>query len=162
MTAGGRGVIESDHCAPSGRAGGAPPPVMIAPPFAGHPRRRRGTGNVRRSLAAWLIVGAAVAGGCGRPGVKPRVIAVRVDPIQEVRSILSRYAHGEPLASEAADFDRLVEGVKVVSAQRGEILERGLAALAAPGADVPGEARTLLAALGIAVEGPPVPGGPQP
>lgn len=160
MTAGGRGVIESDHGASSGRAGGAPPPVMIAPPFAGYPRRCRGTG--RRSLAAWLSVGVAVAGGCGRPGVKPRVIAVRVDPLQEVRSILSRYAHGEPLASEAADFDRLVEGVKVVSAQRGEILERGLAALAAPGADVPGEARALLAALGIAVERPPEPGGPQP
>lgn len=153
-------MIESDHGPIPRRAGGAPPAVMIAPPFAGPPRRWRGTG--RRSLAAWLIVNAALAGGCGRPGVKPRVIAVRVAPLQEVRSILSRYAQGEPLASEAADFDRLVKGVKVVSARRGEILERGLAALVAPGADVPGEARTLLAALGITVEGPPVPRGLKP
>ena len=64
--------------------------------------------------------------GCG--GVKEERIKVSVsnDPLEQPRSLLKRYADGQPLGSEATMFSSMVESVKKSDPKRGEVLETGL------------------------------------
>lgn len=63
--------------------------------------------------------------GCG--GVREEQIQIRTsdDPLTFPRSLLERYAKGEPLGSESTGFAKLAEDVKKVDKGRGEILEAG-------------------------------------
>lgn len=64
--------------------------------------------------------------GCG--GVKEERIKVSVsnDPLEQPRSLLKRYADGQPLGSEATMFANMIDFVKKTDPKRGEVLEAGL------------------------------------
>lgn len=74
--------------------------------------------------------------GCGG-AVKEQQIEVQAanDPLFEPRSILQRYAEGQPLGSEAESFPMLVEAVRKVDADRAGVLDQGFQDLlkASPG-----------------------------
>lgn len=63
----------------------------------------------------------------GCDGVKEEQIQVKTsnDPLTFPRTLLEKYAKGEPLGSESTSFARLAEDVKKVDKGRGEILEAG-------------------------------------
>jgi hypothetical protein len=119
-----------------------------------------GPWSVVRGSWSWSIVALgmiACAGGlagCSQATVKPKVIEVKVDPLVQVRSTLENYAKGQPLSSEVTGFDQMVANVKAVSAEKAAILEKGLAEIKKPGADVKGKAKALLAELGLGAEKP--------
>lgn len=74
------------------------------------------------AIVAVTLTGLAVVG-CGQSGPGERQIEVREpDKIDEVKSVLSRYAEGQPLGSEADDFDRLIEGVRETDPKKADML----------------------------------------
>jgi hypothetical protein len=77
------------------------------------------------------VVFAAAVGfaGCGPPrNVKEETIEVRQQAaLDRARKMLENYAKGQPLGSEVTAFPSLVEDVKKEDAERGQILEQGLA-----------------------------------
>lgn len=68
--------------------------------------------------------------GCGST-VQEKQIEVKVtsDPLLMPRSILQRYAEGQPLGSETTSFPKMVEDVKAVDPAKADILEKGLVAM---------------------------------
>lgn len=74
------------------------------------------TGLVRLTVLAAVVSG---AGGCG-PHVKTKVIAIKPDPVGEVRSMLQAYAAGQPVSSEAGGYDDLVARLRAVDAAKGD------------------------------------------
>ena len=86
----------------------------------------------RRSLRSFgLIVFLAPSlsfTGCGGGGVREEVIEIRpaVDHLATVKSILQRYARGEPMGSEAATFDSVVAEVEKVNPEQAKIVDEGL------------------------------------
>jgi hypothetical protein len=87
--------------------------------------------------------------GCS-PGVREESIEVKAsnDPLTVPRTILKRYADGEPIGSESTSFPKLVEDVRKVDATRADVLEKGLADLQKAGAGArPEMAKGLLAKL---------------
>ncbi len=93
-------------------------------------------------LAVWLA-------GCGPTGVKEQDIEVKAsnDPLNEPRSVLKRYADGQPLGSEVTTFPYMVEQVKKADPQRGEVLEKGLADIQKSPAERSAKAKELLKKL---------------
>ena len=74
--------------------------------------------------------------GCGRPVQEQRIeVQTANDPLFEPRSILQRYADGQPLGSEAASFPTLVEAVRKIDPDRAAVLDQGFQDLlrASPG-----------------------------
>lgn len=53
-------------------------------------------------------------------------INVKADPVGEARAVLQRYADGQPLASEASSFPKLIERVKAANAEQGATVEKAL------------------------------------
>jgi hypothetical protein len=81
-----------------------------------------------------LLIGSSLIG-CG--GVKEERIKVSVsnDPLEQPRSLLKRYADGQPLGSEATMFASMIDSVKKTDPKRGEVLEAGLKKLQEATAD---------------------------
>lgn len=100
-------------------------------------------------LLAGLVL-TVLATGCGDERRKEEQIDVKTanDPLHAPRSILQRYAAGQPLGSEATSFPHMVEEVRKVDPNRAAILEKGLEEIqkAAPAARR-GKAKELLAKL---------------
>jgi hypothetical protein len=73
------------------------------------------------ALAVFLV-------GCSS-GVREENIEVKAsnDPLNAPRSILQRYAEGQPLGSETTSFAKMVEDVRKVDPARADVLEKGLA-----------------------------------
>lgn len=73
--------------------------------------------------AAWMMI----AAGCGG-GVPEQQIEVKAanDPLHVPRSVLERYAQGQPLGSEVTSFPGMVEAVRKTDPARADILEAGL------------------------------------
>ena len=64
--------------------------------------------------------------GCAR-GPREKVIPIPAgDPLANARSVLQRYAEGQPVASEATSFPHFVEDLRKVDPARADILEKGL------------------------------------
>lgn len=87
--------------------------------------------------------------GCGG-AVKEETIQVKAanDPLHLPKSILQRYAEGQPLGSEVSSFPAMVETLRKVDKERAEILEKGLEDLQkASDSQRPVKARELLGKL---------------
>lgn len=88
--------------------------------------------------------------GCGHGGVKEEKIQVKStnDPLHVPKSILQRYADGQPFGSEVSSFPAMVETVRKVDKERAEILEKGLEDLQKSSeGERPAKAKELLAKL---------------
>ncbi len=87
--------------------------------------------------------------GCGGPR-EESISVVKHDPLANVRSTLLNYANGQPLTSEAASFESLVEEVRSIDLQKAEILESGLQDLMTrSGASLRSKAKELMSKLGL-------------
>lgn len=75
-------------------------------------------------------------GGEGRVKVESIEVSANNDPLNEPRSILKRYADGQPLGSEVTSFDYHVKQVREKDPARADVLEKGFKELqeAAPSA----------------------------
>jgi hypothetical protein len=71
------------------------------------------------------LVGAIGCGTAGTPKVQT-VQAPAPDPTARVKALLTNYANGAPVTSEAASFDQLAAQVKEKDAAKGDIVEKGL------------------------------------
>ena len=97
-----------------------------------------------------LLAGVALVALSGCLGsVKEEAIEVKAsnDPLHEPRSILQRYAAGQPLGSEVTDFPRLVENVRKTDPARADVLEKGLADIQKAPASRAARAKELLKQL---------------
>src|SRR5437868_1847109 len=84
--------------------------------------------------------------GCGMSGT-PKVETVQSpapDPMARVKTMLTNYANGAPVTSEAASFEDLAAQVKAKDAAKGEIVEKGLADIKAHPASAKIKAGELL------------------
>ena len=110
--------------------------------------------GVGRGMVVAIGVSALGAGlaGCSQATVKPKMIEIKVDPMVQVRNTLENYAKGQALSSEVTGFEQMVANVKTVSAEKAAILEKGLAEIQKPGADIKAKAKALLGQLGISAE----------
>jgi hypothetical protein len=109
--------------------------------------------GVNAAFIASLVIGvAAGTAGCSQQTIKPTKIEIKVDPMVQVTNTLQGYAKGQTLGSEVTSYDFMVSSVKAVSPEKGAILEKGLAEIKKPGADVKGKAKALLAELGLSAE----------
>jgi hypothetical protein len=70
---------------------------------------------------------AATALGCGER-VKERQIEVKTagDPLFLPKSVLQRYADGQPLGSEVTSFANMVETLRKADAAKADVLQKGL------------------------------------
>lgn len=98
-----------------------------------------------------LLLGAvltALALGCtgGRKAENIDVQAAN-DPLAQPRTILERYAKGEPLGSEVSSFPFMVEEVRKVDKDRADILEKGFAEIQKAPSTRAATARELLKKL---------------
>lgn len=102
----------------------------------------------RCGLVAWCCLFAII--GCGHGGVKVEQIEVKAsnDPLHLPRSILQRYAEGQPFGSEVSSFPAMVETLRKVDKDRADVLEQGLDELQkASESERPAKAKELLAKL---------------
>jgi hypothetical protein len=91
--------------------------------------------------------------GCGG-GVKEEAIQVKpIDPMDQVKQTLDRYAKGEPITSEVTSFDYMVNQLREKDAAKADILQKGLDELKDPKkttkAQLPGKAKDLMSKLGL-------------
>lgn len=98
-----------------------------------------------------LLAGAALLApvGCFSP-VEEKQITVKAsnDPLFYPRSVLQRYANGQPMGSEVTGFPAMVAELRKTDAKRADILEKGLADLqAAPASGRKAIAKDLLTQL---------------
>jgi hypothetical protein len=82
----------------------------------------------RFSRAGAALAVALAAFGCSPRAAHERDIPVKAenDPLAEARTILQRYASGQPMSSEVTTFPQLVENVRAKDPQRADVLEKGL------------------------------------
>ena len=102
----------------------------------------------RRQFIVACIAALAVPLGCNRG--TPRVESVQApapDPIAEAKAILTNYAKGMPVTSEAESFPDLAKRVKEKDAAKGELLDKGLQAIKANPASARAKATELLKKL---------------
>src|SRR5262245_14474669 len=88
-------------------------------------------------IHVWMAVVFAAAFGCSG-GPQEKVIPIPAgDPLANARSVVQRYAEGQPVASEVTAFPHFVEDLRKVDPERADILEKGLNDIQAnPGARV--------------------------
>ena len=104
-----------------------------------------------RKLAAGLVVAGLLAtlGGCS-VGVKEELIEVKpIDPMVQVKSTLSNYAKGMPLASEVTSYDYMVAEVRKTDAAKADLLKAGLDELKATKGSPAAKAKELMKKLGL-------------
>lgn len=102
----------------------------------------------------FLVAAGLLPAGCGS-SLKEEEIPVKAanDPLFEPRSILKRYAEGQPLGSEVEGFPALVENVRKVDPERADILKKGLDEIVkAPASARAGKAKALQAKLAPAMK----------
>ncbi len=79
----------------------------------------------------WLPVVLLAACGCGG-GPQEKVIPIPAgDPLANARSVVQRYAEGQPVTSEVTSFPQVVADLRKVDPARADILEKGLKAIEA-------------------------------
>ena len=104
-----------------------------------------------KALAVALVSICACASfvGCGG-GQLPKVETFQApapDPVARAKTILTNYANGMPVTSEASSFDDIVAAVKAKDAAKGEVLEKGFAAIKASPSTAKAKATELLKQL---------------
>lgn len=114
-------------------------------------RTVQGTNAAAKTVVTSAVLGCLFLLGCGRSGIRERVIPVKQDTaIQHVMRLLDGYANGEPMGSEIIGFPSLRDAVVAEDPDVGAILARGLSELESmmrrPG-KVQGAAKKILAAL---------------
>ena len=106
--------------------------------------------SMTRVLLAVVIVWSASVGLVGCSSGKPKVEVVQApapDPIARVKTMLTNYANGMPVTSEADSFTDLAAQVKARDPAKGEIVEKGLAEIKANPASAKTKANELLKKL---------------
>jgi hypothetical protein len=103
---------------------------------------------MRHFLFAAACIALLVAPGCNRgtPTVETYQ-APPSDPIAEAKRILTNYAKGRPVTSEAESFPDLAKRVKEKDPAKGELLDKGLQAIKANPASARAKATELLKQL---------------
>jgi len=99
-------------------------------------------------VAAFAMFLGALAG-CGMSGT-PKIETVTApapDPMARVKTMLTNYANGAPVTSEADSFDQLAAQVKEKDAAKGEIVEKGLQEIKANPKNAKAKATELLKKL---------------
>ena len=82
----------------------------------------------RAPAAVGIVLLLSAIFGCGSSGT-PKIETVTApapDPLAQAKSMLTNYAKGMPVTSEAASFPDLIEKVKAKDAAKGELLDKGL------------------------------------
>jgi hypothetical protein len=98
-------------------------------------------------LALAILTGFTLAAcNSGTPKIET-VQAPEADPVAEAKAILTNYANGMPITSEAEGFPQLIERVKQKDAAKGEILEKGLNHVKQNPSSAPSKAKELLKQL---------------
>ena len=95
-----------------------------------------------------LLVGCCMIG-CGPSGTPKveQVVAPPPDPVAQAKTILTNYANGMPVTSEAESFSDLAARVKEKDAAKGEMLEKGLAEIKVNPSTAKTKAKELLKKL---------------
>jgi hypothetical protein len=111
------------------------------------------------SLRRFFVLGLGLAfSGCTPQGLTPpEQIEVKAsnDPLTMPRSVLKRYAEGQPPSSEVSMFPSMIEEVRKTDPMRADILEKGLAEIQkASGPARAAKAKTLLEQLAPSMTGP--------
>jgi len=106
---------------------------------------------MKNYLKAMLVCVLAFAAftGCGNSQT-PKIETFQApapDPVARAKAVLTNYANGMPVTSEAASFDDIVSAVKTKDATKGEILEKGFAAIQANPSTAKSKATELLKQL---------------
>jgi len=100
------------------------------------------------TIAATLSISIGLVG-CGPAGT-PTVETVQApaaDPVAEAKAILTNYANGMPVTSEAESFPDLVARVKEKDAAKGELLDKGLSQIKSNPSSAQATAKGLLPKL---------------
>ena len=101
-------------------------------------------------VRAWLGVGIvcmALLGLCGCGSKPPPVVVQPQSGLERAKVILSDYAQGAPMGSEAMAFDEIVADVRKTDPQKATILEKGFADLKRSPDNRSAKARELLKQL---------------
>ena len=99
-------------------------------------------------VATAFLWAATLPLGCSSGTPKVEVVkAPAPDPIARVKALLTNYANGMPVTSEAGSFADLAAQVKEKDAAKGEIVEKGLAEIKANPASAKTKANELLKKL---------------
>jgi len=103
---------------------------------------------VRVVIAGMSLCAVFMAAGCnsGTPKIET-VQAPAPDPVARVKTMLTNYANGMPVTSEADSFSDLAAQVKAKDPAKGEIVEKGLADIKANPASAKSKATELLKKL---------------
>lgn len=102
----------------------------------------------RRALLLVALLAAAGLTGCGDGGRKEERIAVpQVDPLKQVRTLLQRYADGQPMTSEASSFPALVGEVRKTDPAKADLVEKGFEEMKKSPATLRTKAKELLGKL---------------
>ena len=104
---------------------------------------------MRVNFVAGLLLVVGLFVGCSMSGT-PKVETVQApapDPIARVKAMLTNYANGAPVTSEADSFDQLAAQVKEKDPAKGEIVEKGLQDIKAHPASAKSKANELLKKL---------------
>ena len=83
-----------------------------------------------RALTVGVSALALCVAGCGGEGrVKEADIEIKIamSPLDQAISFLNRYAQGNPLGSEASQFDDVIKGVRENDEAKADILQKGFA-----------------------------------
>jgi outer membrane murein-binding lipoprotein Lpp len=105
---------------------------------------------MKKLVVLAIVLGCAAILGCGSR-VKEETIQVKpIDPMDQVKQTLERYAKGEPMTSEVTSFDYMVNQLKEKDPAKADILAKGLEDLKkAPKGQLAGKAKELMTKLGI-------------
>lgn len=105
---------------------------------------------IRASFVAAMAVVFSISNiGCAPSGT-PQVETIQApaaDPLAEAKAILTNYANGMPVTSEAESFPDLVSRVKEKDAVKGEALDKGLGKIKANPSTAQVTAKELLKQL---------------
>ncbi|MBW8883395.1 MAG: hypothetical protein JF612_01175 [Planctomycetia bacterium] len=104
--------------------------------------------TTRTILVAIFVSISWIAAGCSSGTPKVEVVqAPAPDPIARVKTMLTNYANGMPVTSEADSFADLATQVKQKDPAKGEIVEKGLAEIKANPGSAKAKANELLKKL---------------
>ena len=98
-----------------------------------------------RLASTLLVCSSLFLSGCGQP--QNENIVIKVDPMAGVKTMLQGYVNGQPLRSEVTSYPDYVATVKKVDPSKAEILEKGLAEIQKPGANIKEKAKELLSKI---------------
>jgi hypothetical protein len=104
---------------------------------------------IRLLFAVAVVMSVAGPVGCAQSGT-PKVETIQApapDPLAEAKTILTNYANGMPVTSEAESFPDLAARVKEKDAAKGELLEKGLSEIKASPTTARTKAKELLKKL---------------